>query len=66
MSITDHLEYFEQRRLESVERAENTRDPALAHIYREFANHYTRVLLKDGENPSIAAHSRRSYRARRA
>lgn len=48
MSLTDHREYLERRRLESIARAEQTDDPLLAHIYRRFAVHYAKALGEDG------------------
>nr|WP_157034248.1 hypothetical protein [Sphingomonas sp. Y57] len=59
MSITDHLEYFEQRRLESAERAEKTDDPALAHIYRRFALHYARALAEEQQGKPHVIGTRR-------
>ncbi|QTH23437.1 hypothetical protein HRJ34_08045 [Rhizorhabdus wittichii] len=47
MSIADHREYFERRLSESAALAEKAGDPALAHVYRQFASHYARALAEE-------------------
>lgn len=44
----DDMEYFEQRRRESIARAAASQDPQLIAIYRAFAVQYTRALQSYG------------------
>jgi len=44
----DDMDYFEQRRRESIARAAASQDPQLVAIYRAFAVQYTRALQSYG------------------
>lgn len=39
--------YLEQRYRDSIERAEKASDPAIARVYREFAEKYAQALNED-------------------
>ncbi|WP_016747750.1 hypothetical protein [Rhizorhabdus wittichii] len=47
----DDREYFERRHRESLQRADDASDPALAAIYRGFAEHYSNALGGVGPRP---------------
>ena len=44
MVAESDLEYFERRRRESLERAEQAKDLDIARLHRSFAIHYTRAI----------------------
>jgi len=45
---SDDREYLQRRRRECMERAENAENPALTHLYRRFAAHYSSALAHHG------------------
>lgn len=51
MSMSDHAEYFAQRRDESLRLAEEASDASIAHVYREFAKTYAGVVDEASSKP---------------